>query len=166
MAGLLKKWWVQFALGAALFFVLGFVVTFVATKEPPIPPERPDRLLLNADAAGLAEQIPLFGIAATARDWMDPVLCIKRSGRALSVAEGRYFDKGEQDVPYRLIYSRSDVLLGVYLYSETPMPRPWFHEDEGVRQVASLAFEHWSLPVYINDPFEACGERQLVSGSQ
>ena len=155
---LLKKSWVQFALGAVLFFVLGFVVTFVATKEPPILPERPDRLVLNADAAGLAEQIPLFGTAAIAEGWGDTFLCIKRGRGALSVAEGKYFDKSEQDIPYRLIYSRSDVLLGVYLYSETPMPEPWGYEEYGFEQVSSLAFEHWSLPVYVNDPTKACGE--------
>ena len=101
------------------------------------------------------EELPLAAQDAVAAGWKDPFLC--DSGR------GRFFQKetAGQREPYFLMYSHTDHLIGVYLYSESEMPVPWapIEELQGGGQTL-LDFPHWSLLVYFRDPTKACPTRE------
>ena len=76
MVDLLKKRWVQYVLGGLLLFVAGLLVGSLVFKEAPIPPERPDRVVLNADDADVAKVIPLTAADAVS---CSPACCSSRS---------------------------------------------------------------------------------------
>ena len=112
-----------------------------------------DRLVISTGSgAEFSEELPYHAIDATAAGWTDLVRCFK--GR------GRYFTRTTaqgQPLPYLLLYDVDDDLVGVYLVSTTEMPDPWKHLEDGLIGVADYEFEHWSLPVYVQDPLLACG---------
>ena len=170
MVVLLKKRWVQYVLGFAALFVAGMVVASIVLKEDPIPIERPDRLVLNADNGDQAAELALTAAEAVLNGWKDPVLCYKGSGSFVgkNVSDerlGRYFhnESAGETPSYLSIYNETGELLGVYLISPIELPAPWKHQPEGLQNV--LTSEHWGLPLYVRETKEACGERKLIAGS-
>ena len=133
------------------------------TSRVETPPERPDRVVINAGLLAGAEDIPLTGAEATALGWRDPFRCFTRQHEGVGASrEGRFFVKPDSDVPYLLVYTDEDgddALLSIYLFSVTEMPPPWQHLPTGLINVKSLNFEHWALPVFFRSHEQPCGRR-------
>ena len=159
MLKLLRKRWVQYLLGGLGFLLVGLAVGVIVFIEE-IPPERPDRVLLNAGSTGLAQTIPLTDSAAAAEGWQDPRACRKTRRLRVLRNPGKYFalESASRSVPYLLVYTVDGALLGIYFFSETEMPTPWEHEEEKLYAVDTMNFEHWGLHVHFQDWKTACGK--------
>ena len=166
MLDLLKNRRIQYAAGAVATFVVTFAVTFSSSYKE-VPPERPDRVVLNASLAGL----PLTGDEATASGWADPLRCAAYSANRIrfnvSTREGRFLSKEGES--YFLVYRASeanDALLAIYFFSDSEMPAPWLYEKDGLIGVLGLEFEHWGLPIFFRYHGQPCGQRSFAaSGS-
>ena len=156
MVTLLKKRWVQMALGLILMVILGIAAGLYATRDTE-PPERPDRVVIHAGGGLLEQTLPLTAQAAIAEGWTDPQQCFSpESGHPKLL--GRYFvsEPADPNRPYLLVYNADDALLGTYFFFETEMPSPWQHEPTGLEGAANMAFEHWGLHIYVRDKTAAC----------
>ena len=158
MLNMLRKRWVQYFFGALGFLLVGFSVGLIVLEE--IPPERPDRVVLNGGSPDLARPIALTDAAAIAEGWKDPMECRKTQQLRALRNPGKYFAREPEDqrAPYLLVYTVEGALLGIYFFSETQMPPPWEYQEAGLFTVAPMDFEHWGLHVHFQDWKAACGK--------
>ena len=166
MMPMLREQWVQYLLGGVGIFLVGFVVGFINSRVV-IPPERPDRVVLNAGSAELFKRIPLTDAGAIAEGWIDPFRCVATKDARPRRTPGRFFrlGPGSEMPPYLLLYTADGPLLGIYFFSEAEMPPPWEHDLDGLIEVENMNFEQWGLHLQVRDRFEACGPiRHLATG--
>ena len=92
---------------------------------------------------------PLSSKEASSSGWTENGHCVR--------GLGRYFSN--PDMPNLLIYNESDELIGVYLYSYDPMANPWTKSQPLVipQNITLVPNEHWSIPLYFQNPSTACG---------
>ena len=163
MGALFRKELTQLFVVAVLTLAVGVVIAQVVTQEGSTETAAmvADRVLLTSPFAvegpdattGVSVgELPLTAAAAVAAGWEDPVLCDVGTGRT-------FIKKGQQDVPYLLIYNQEDDLQGLYLFSKTEVPTvPWVKKSELIvagRPV--IEDEHWAALVHFKDPVRACG---------
>ena len=142
---------IQLALGTIVMAAIGVILALVIS--PGGTQGLGDRLVISTGSgAEFSEELPMTSTLATAAGWTDLVRCFKGRGRYFTQANAR----GEPS-PYMLLYNVDDALVGVYLVSSGEMLEPWEHLEEGLIGVTGYEFEHWGLPVYVNDPVLACG---------
>lgn len=102
---------------------------------------------------GIYTDLPITATKAKSEGWIDSVLCA--SGK------GRYFHKidpeSSKQLPYLLMYSIRDELIGVYFYTTTDMPEPWKTKNE-LKPFSDtiINFPHSNLLLYFKDPVTAC----------
>ena len=102
---------------------------------------------------GIYTDLPITATKAKSEGWIDSVLCA--SGK------GRYFHKidpeSSKQLPYLLMYSIRDELIGVYFYTITDMPEPWKTKNE-LKPFSDtiINFPHSNLLLYFKDPVTAC----------
>ena len=102
---------------------------------------------------GIYTDLPITATKAKSEGWIDSVLCA--SGK------GRYFHKidpeSSKQLPYLLMYSIRDELIGVYFYTITDMPEPWKTKNE-LKPFSDtiINFPHSNLLLYFQDPVTAC----------
>ena len=173
MLALLRNRWVHLLLVAVVMGIVGVVgaqLAFTEEDTQEVSGLR-DRVMMTSplatgEASGgrrnqgsasdatknlFRDEVPLNAPAAVAAGWQASPAC--EEGR------GRIFGKpGQQDVPYLLIYDADDQLLGLYMYSLSPISEaPWEHMEEllvGDRPM--IPSEHWAMTLYIRDAAAAC----------
>ena len=93
--------------------------------------------------------LPLSAKDAVTSGWTENGRCVE--------GLGRYFSN--PDMPNLLIYNSIDELIGVYLYSYDPMTNPWTKSQPLVipQNITLVPNEHWSIPLYFQNPSTACG---------
>ena len=142
---------IQLALGAIAMAAIGVILALLIS--PGGTQGLGDRLVISTGSgAEFSEELPMTATLATAAGWTDLVRCF--------MGRGRYFTRANaqgEPFPYMLLYNVDNALVGVYLVSSGEMPEPWEHLEDGLIGVTGYEFEHWGLPVYVNDPILACG---------
>lgn len=97
-------------------------------------------------AAGEANDIllPMTATVAITAGWIDSGQC--------TAGLGRYF-KGD-DLPFALMYNKTDDLIGIYHFSSTELPSP-FVKMPAVPE-AGIDTDHWGLYEYFVDQDNSC----------
>lgn len=92
---------------------------------------------------------PLTATEANSSNWTAKGQCIEGIGRYFSHAE----------MPNLLVYNNLGDLIGIYLYSYEPMSNPWVKSQPLVipSNITIIEGTHWSLPIYFQNPSNACG---------
>ena len=92
---------------------------------------------------------PLNVSEANSANWIENGQCVK--------GIGRYFSN--DDMPNLLVYNNLGDLIGIYLYSHEPMSNPWVKSEPLVipNNVTIIKDTHWALPLYLQNPANACG---------
>ena len=170
----LRRHWIQLILGIALALAVGVGISPLLLPSPPELITIGDRAIVTSGDATetikdgrrlgafddvFEEDLPLTAAAAVAAGWKDPVLCAPGRGRYFSPQQGGAAN------PYLLMYENAHDLIGVYLYSGTEMPAPWYRLDElrAGGQTPIVDYEHWGLFVYFQDPTRACTKDRASS---
>ena len=161
MEDLLRNRWVQLAAAALLGAAISAVVFSAGeSSDPTLGPvtlttggavfTQGDGNWRYAARQNPEEVLPLTGAEAVAAGWKDPFLC--------SQGRGKYFEKAVgRGIPYTLLYSSDDELIGIYLISEKSMPPPWEPTKEILGGAGPIIdYEHWGLFIYFRDPTRAC----------
>ena len=173
MGKLFQKQLTQLFVVAVVMAAVGAIavqVVFTGAPEDQIP-TGPERVVLTSplstgEAGGgrrafgaasdatksvFLDELPLEAASALSAGWKDSLVC--EEGR------GRIFQKsGQQDVPYLLMYNNDNRLLGLYLYSMSPMPDVlWVQQEElTVGGLTIIESKHWAMVLYIRDSATAC----------
>ena len=116
----------------------------------------PTAKLVNNTASGMVTsvELPMLASQATAGGWVDTFLCETGKGTF------HYKLKPESDekLEYLLIYNASDVLIGVYFYSnDTTLTEPWkIAEDLTPNNIMLLDHPHSNIVLYFGNPIGSC----------
>ena len=123
----------------------------------------PTAKLVNNTASGMVTsvELPMFASQATAGGWVDTFLCETGKGTF------HYKLKPESDekLEYLLIYNASDVLIGVYFYSnDTTLTEPWkIAEDLTPNNIMLLDHPHSNIVLYFGNPIGSCKKSDVGS---
>ena len=123
----------------------------------------PTAKLVNNTASGMVTsvELPMLASQATAGGWVDTFLCETGKGTF------HYKLKPESDekLEYLLIYNASDVLIGVYFYSnDTTLTEPWkIAEDLTPNNIMLLDHPHSNIVLYFGNPIGSCKKSDVGS---
>lgn len=99
--------------------------------------------------------IPGSAQTAIAQGWPDPIYC--------SQGRGKYYSNSA--FKHIIMYNADGNPIGIYQYSEDPMPAPWWKTKEilGGGGIKIVEQEHYGLFVYFADATRACSAGQQKS---
>ena len=94
------------------------------------------------------EQIqPITLTAANNLGWEKEVTCVPNVGYYSKKVTVKDF--GE---PYSLIFNERDIVIGIYLFSETQQKSPW----EKMQAIGPYPYPHWGLHIFFTNPSTEC----------
>ena len=79
--------------------------------------------------------------------WEKEVTCVPNVG----YYSKRVTTKGFVE-PYSLIFDDQDIVIGIYLFSETQQKSPW----EKMQAIGPFPYPHWGLHIFCTNPATEC----------
>ena len=90
---------------------------------------------------------PLTLSEANNLGWEKGVICVPNVGYYSRRAAANDFAE-----PYSLIFDNQDMVIGIYLFSESQQQSPW----EQMQATGPFPYPHWGLHIFFTNPSIAC----------